>query len=258
MSNGQQVLAHVTSHILHDPTIVKSEELCGLCLWPLATCAIYLTRQAGWTCPWSIKYGSTTPCPNTINFSYSAAMVSSNSSLCLNIPIQCPFCPDGSPAVWWYNMWHHFQNCHQGIDTAKHKDLWKITLEEVKAMKQVWRNHRKQPKQHGKGKQKVPLEVSEAHSSCRLPRCYNKDLHDWFLFISMCTNTGVIATHAFIFLPASGPIVLVDSHAAHYCDSELRLIVHCDLLLQWHYCSRDTYCLCYSIVLVEYLVRLAG
>ena len=56
--------------------------------------------------------------------------------------------------------------------------------------------------------------------------CYDKDLHDRFLFIPTCTDTGVIATHALIFLPASGPIVLVDSHAAHCCDSELRLTVH--------------------------------
>ena len=169
-SNGQWVLAHVASHILHDPTIVKSEEPCGLCLRSSATCTIYLTRRAGRTYPWSIKYGGTTPCPNATNFSYSAAMVSSNSSPCSNVPIQCPFCLDGSPAVWRYNMRHHFQNRHRGINTAKHKDLWKITPEEAKAMKQVWRNRCKQPKRRGKGKQKAPLKVSEAHSSRRLPR----------------------------------------------------------------------------------------
>ena len=47
---------------------------------------------------------------------------------------------------------------------------------------------------------------------------------DFYLF--WCTDTGVIVTHAFIFLPASGPIVLVDSCAVRCCDSELRLTVH--------------------------------
>ena len=52
-------------------------------------------------------------------------------------------------------------------------------------------------------------------------RTYTTD----FIYFT-CTDTGVIVTHAFIFLPASGPIVLVDSCAARCCDSELRLTVH--------------------------------
>ena len=51
-----------------------------------------------------------------------------------------------------------------------------------------------------------------------------------FIYLTWCTDTGVIVTHAFIFLPASGPIVLVDSCAARCCDSELRLTVHCCVL----------------------------
>ena len=88
--------------------------------------------------------------------------------------------------------------------------------------------------------------------------CYAKDLHNQFYLFHMCTDTGVIITHAFIFLLASDPFVLVDSCAACCCASELCSIVHCDLLLQWHHCSCDAYCSCYSIVLLEYLVRLAG
>ena len=72
--------------------------------------------------------------------------------------------------------------------------------------------------------------------------CYNKSLHNWFYLFHTCTDTGVIATHAFIFLLASGPIALVDSCAAHCCDSELRLIVHCDPLLHWQLLYTLLYC----------------
>jgi hypothetical protein len=67
-------------------------------------------------------------------------------------------------------MQTHFQNRHQGVDATKHEALWKLTSEEVKALAQIWKNRRKQPKRRGKGKQRVPLKVSEAHSSRRLTR----------------------------------------------------------------------------------------
>ena len=48
-----------------------------------------------------------------------------------------------------------------------------------------------------------------------------------FYYFTRFTNTGVMVTHSFIFLPAFGPICPVDSCAARCCDSELRLTVHC-------------------------------
>ena len=93
-------------------------------------------------------------------------------------------------------------------------------------------------------------------SKALLPECYDKDWHDWFLFIIMCTDTGVIVTHTFIFLPASGPIVpLTHAQLAVVTQSctLLYITAHCDLLLQWRYCSCDAYCLRYSIVLLQYL-----
>ncbi|KAH9013986.1 hypothetical protein EDB85DRAFT_2157746 [Lactarius pseudohatsudake] len=62
----------------------------------------------------------------------------------------------------------HFRHRHQGVDTAKHEDLWKITSAEAKAMAGIWKTRHKQPKRRGKGKQKVPLKLSEAHSSRKL------------------------------------------------------------------------------------------
>ncbi|KAH8977971.1 hypothetical protein EDB86DRAFT_3237290 [Lactarius hatsudake] len=114
---------------------------------------------------WTPRYSGTVPCPNATSFSYAAAMVSSESSPCSNVPILCSYCPDGSPAVWRYNMQSHLQNRHQGVDPDKHRDLWVLTREEVTAMADIWKHHLKQPKQCCKGKQKLPLKLSEVHSS---------------------------------------------------------------------------------------------
>ena len=112
-SNGQRMLAHIGSHILHNELIDQSLEPCGLCLRPVTLCSIYLTRQSARNGHWSLRYGGTVPCPNATLFSYAAAMVSSDSSPCSNIPILCPYCPDGSLAVWRYNMKSHLQNRHE-------------------------------------------------------------------------------------------------------------------------------------------------
>ncbi|KAH9012687.1 hypothetical protein EDB85DRAFT_1877606 [Lactarius pseudohatsudake] len=118
-ANGQCVLAHIGSHILHDPTLDKSGEPCGLCLRPANTCIIHLMRRSGRNYQWTLKYSGIVPCPNVTNFSYSAAMVSSKLSPCSNVPLQCPYCPDGSPAVWQYNMRLHFRRRHQGVDVTE-------------------------------------------------------------------------------------------------------------------------------------------
>ena len=58
---------------------------------------------------------------------------------------------------------------------------------------------------------------------------------DFYLF-HMCTDTRVIVTHAFIFLPASGPIVLL-THA------QLTIVTQsCAVLHTVTYCSCDVYC----------------
>ena len=57
--------------------------------------------------------------------------------------------------------------------------------------------------------------------------CYDKDLQtDFYLFYSVYWYWSHSDSHLTL-LPASGPIVCVDSCAARCCDSELRLTVHC-------------------------------
>ena len=68
-----------------------------------------------------------------------------------------------------------------------------------------------------------------------------------FYLLSMCTDTGVIVTHAFIFLPASGPIVLV-THV------QLAVVTQsCAVLCTVTYCCSDTIVLVTSIVHVTLL-----
>ena len=119
-SNGQRMLAHIGSHVLYNRSIDRALEPCGLCLHPASVCTIYLTKRSGRNSQWTIKYGGTVPCPNTTSFSYTIAMTSTTSLPCSNVPLLCPYCPDGTPAVWCYNMRSHFRHRHQGIDPDKH------------------------------------------------------------------------------------------------------------------------------------------
>ena len=169
-SNGQCVLAHIGSHVLHDESVDRSLEPCGLCLRPATLCTIYLTRRSARNPRWTLKYGGTVPCPNATSFSYAAARVSSESSPCSNVPILCPYCPDGSPAVWHYNVKPHLKNRHRGVNPEKHKELWVLTQDEEAAMADIWRRRHQQPKRRDKGKNQVPLRLSEAHSSRNLSR----------------------------------------------------------------------------------------
>ena len=91
----------------------------------------------------------------------------------------------------------------------------------------------------------------------RETNCYDKDLHDFWLilFISVYWYWSH-SDSRLIFLPASGPIVLLTRAQLAVVTQSCALLyitAHCDLLLQWHYCSSDAYCLRYSIVLLQYL-----
>ena len=73
--------------------------------------------------------------------------------------------------------------------------------------------------------------------------CYDKDLQTDFIYFNSVYWYWSHSDSRFIFLPASGPIVLIDLCAARCCDSELRLTVHrcalwpivaVTLLFWWH------------------------
>ncbi|KAH9024682.1 hypothetical protein EDB85DRAFT_1870003, partial [Lactarius pseudohatsudake] len=129
-SNGQRVLAHIGSHVLHDLSVDRALEPCGLCLRPASMCTIYLIKRSGRNGQPTVKYSGTVPCPNATSFSYAVAMVSTTSSPCSNVPLLCSYCPNGSPTVWRYNMQSHLRHRHRGVDPDKHRDLWEVTQEE--------------------------------------------------------------------------------------------------------------------------------
>ena len=139
-TNGQRVLAHIGAHVLYDPSIQRALEPCGLCLRPASVCTIYLTKRTGRNSQWTLKYCGTVPCPNATHFSYTVAMISTTSSPCSNVPLLCPYCADGSPAVWRYNMRAHLQQRHPGVHPDKHQDLWELTQQEKMAMREVWKH----------------------------------------------------------------------------------------------------------------------
>ena len=69
----------------------------------------------------------------------------------------------------------------------------------------------------------------------------------------LCTNTGVIALS--FYQPLAPFVLLTHAQLAVVTQScaLLYTTAHCDLLLQWCYCSSDAYCSRYLIVLLQYI-----
>ena len=63
-------------------------------------------------------------------------------------------------------------------------------------------------------------------------------------------------THALSFYRPLAPLFLLTHAQLTVVTQSCALLyttAHCDLLLQWRYCSCNTYCSCYSIVLLQYI-----
>lgn len=43
-SNAQRILEHMGAHILHDATLNRSQEVCGLCLRPSPMCRLLVKK----------------------------------------------------------------------------------------------------------------------------------------------------------------------------------------------------------------------
>ena len=82
-----------------------------------------------------------------------------------------------------------------------------------------------------------------------LSGCYDKDLHDWF-YLFLCTDTGVIATHALSFYQPLAPL-----SCWLMCSSLLwlRAAPYCTLLRTVTYCCSDTIVLVTPIVCITLL-----
>lgn len=139
-SQGQCVLSHIGSHILHDIGVDRASEPCGLCLRPAPMCLFYLKKGKGANASLKIDFTKSRGCPNMLKYSYSVASKSTASSPCSNIPLPCPLCPNSDPAVWRYNMEEHICRVHPMALRTKYQSLWMLTRSEKELMKEIWTN----------------------------------------------------------------------------------------------------------------------
>ena len=159
LSQGQCVLKHIGSHILYDPTVIRSvEPMCGLCLRPSPLCQFYLTKGKGANGNIRINPKTSKGC-----YSYSIAAESTPTSPCSNVPIDCPVCPKSNPAVWKYFMKIHFEEKHKTLDLTKYKHLWKLSNFEISEMKRIWGRQGKVTIKRAKKSKMAPLVISEDH-----------------------------------------------------------------------------------------------
>jgi len=164
--HGQRVVEHIGAHILHDSSVDRLSELCGLCLRPAPLCKIVLKRGKGKTGKHAIDVKASS-CPNLLKFSIAITAVCSVSSPCTNRPILCPHCDDSesSPVVWSYNFRVHLIRKHPSIPLEYHSNVTTLTKLKKEGMRGIWQRRLKQRKVRRKS-QRAPLVISETHRSC--------------------------------------------------------------------------------------------
>lgn len=164
LTQGQRVLEHIGSHILHDPGVIRSiEPLCGLCLRPSQMCQFYLSKGKGAKGKPRINQKALKGCLIKINYSYGKAAQSTATSPCSNVPIHCPVCPKTDPAIWKYFMKVHFDEKHQSLPLTKYSHLWELSNFEKSEMSKIWGKRRKVTAKRTKKSKLPPLVVSENH-----------------------------------------------------------------------------------------------
>jgi hypothetical protein len=157
----QHIVEHIGAHILHDPSVDRSSEPCGLCLQPAPLCKIILKKVKRGTGRHAIDMQAS-KCPNLVKFSISIAAKCSESSPCTNHPMRCPYCPKSSPAVWSYTFQQHLRRVHCKVPLDGHRSVWAISKLEKDGMRRIWDHRLKQPKVRPRT-QRTPLVVSETH-----------------------------------------------------------------------------------------------
>lgn len=172
LSQGQRILQHVGSHILHDPKVTRVSEPCGLCLTPAPACQFFLKKGKGLRGNLKIDQDRSKGCTIQVNYSYAVASESSSSSPCSNVPIICPLCPKAAPAVWRYNLKFHLSSAHnrdsESVLHHQYEDIWRLSNFEIREMKTAWSKRAQVSVRRTKKANTAPLVISEAHRS-RIP-----------------------------------------------------------------------------------------
>jgi hypothetical protein len=176
LSKPQHVLEHAAAHILFDQQLDSASEPCGLCLRPSPLCKFYLKTGKGFDANLQINY-SKSICANMLRLSYAVASLSTISSPCSNIPVQCPWCPQSAPAIWRYNMFYHIKNNHMQVSLNENKDIWNIGNSERDGLKKVWEKRNKVTKNRKSKKWSgANLVISTAHASHQVLRYSSCDI----------------------------------------------------------------------------------
>ncbi|KAF8154518.1 hypothetical protein B0H34DRAFT_809113 [Crassisporium funariophilum] len=160
--NGQNLLKHMASHILHDTRVDKASEPCGFCLNTTSPCKIFLKRNGAIDMQKS-------RCPYLRNIRINQARTFSKLQPCTNHPLRCKLCsPDGTapdkPAVWKYNFLVHLSKVHPSALPENHTSAWQSDPQEKTLMRRVFEDRKRQRKSALSSK-KPQLLVSDAHSS---------------------------------------------------------------------------------------------
>lgn len=153
------------AHILHDAMLNHSQEVCGLCLQPSPMCRLLVKKGCGASAGNHVDIDNLS-CVNLIQFNYTSAACSSESSPCSNVLINCPLCPPKSPGVWTYSLHAHFHDQHKLISHRQYPMTVYLSQSEKDGMKQIWDARFNAPQPRNLRKKKVPaLLLSEAHIS---------------------------------------------------------------------------------------------
>ncbi|KAJ7745264.1 hypothetical protein B0H14DRAFT_2350730 [Mycena olivaceomarginata] len=100
-----------------------------------------------------------------MNFKYNIAATSTPTAPCSNVLIECLLCGPREQAIWRYGFLHHLRVSHPTAPVDKYADLWTISPAETQLMKEIYRNRKAGMPVLKKRQPKVPLVISEAHSS---------------------------------------------------------------------------------------------
>ncbi|EIW85618.1 hypothetical protein CONPUDRAFT_70379 [Coniophora puteana RWD-64-598 SS2] len=155
--SGPRVLEHVGAHILFDPSLDKTAELCGMCgnNVTLSGCVFFLRKPKGSGTSIQVHH-KRSRCTNYVKFSYQPA----------NVSVACPLCPDDKPAVWKYSIEAHIR-LHHNLNTPSARDLINscvLTVSENAGMLGKWTTRYKHTRLSKKSKPSQLL-VSDAHSA---------------------------------------------------------------------------------------------
>lgn len=131
-----KLVEHMAQHVLFDREVLTRQSPCGFCCLGGNSCVVFLSKGRGAKASQTVDMAKTR-CKNgnAVKLSMKTAKVSTASSPCSNVPINCPLCPSGSAAVWKYNLEGHLVDVHPMSNKDEHKHLYSLAPLERGALK---------------------------------------------------------------------------------------------------------------------------